>query len=99
RRFFCGLASGGAEAHRLCGGGWLSFPPDSEVLAMSPHAPTGRPPRSLLRSFQPSRLARTTLAQAYELLLPDPRRPLPRPVPPEVRGGESSSRQPCAALG
>jgi hypothetical protein len=66
---------------------------------MSPHARAGRLPRLLLRSFQPSRLARTMLAQAYELLLPDPRRPLPLPAPPPERGGEPVSRQPRAALG
>ena len=49
---------------------------------MPPRAPTPRPPRPLLRSFHPTRAAPAALAQAYALLLPDPRLPLPAPPPP-----------------
>lgn len=49
---------------------------------MPPHASHTLPPRPVRRTFCPARLAAAVLAQAYELLLPGTRRPLPLPAPP-----------------
>jgi hypothetical protein len=47
-----------------------------------PPQPAPRPTQRLLaRAFRPARLAPAVLAQVYELLFPDLRRPVPRPPP------------------
>jgi len=48
---------------------------------MPPQASARRPARPVARAFQPARLAPAVLAQVYELLHPDPRRPVPVPPP------------------
>jgi hypothetical protein len=46
---------------------------------MSPPFYPSRPSRPAIRVFHPTRLAPAALAQAYELLLPEHRRPLTAP--------------------
>jgi len=48
---------------------------------MLPHVCRTRSPRPLVRTFCPSRLAADALAQSYERLLPDARRPPSRSAP------------------
>jgi hypothetical protein len=57
---------------------------------MPPHACRTRPPRPLLRTFCPARLAAAVLAQTYERLLPDARRPLPPSAPPAATPRDAS---------
>jgi hypothetical protein len=48
---------------------------------MSPHAFRTRSPRPLVRVFCSSRLAAEALAQSYDRLLPDARRPVAPSAP------------------
>ena len=66
---------------------------------MAPQPRALRPPPTLFRSFQPTRLAPATLAQAYQLLLPDHRRPLPRPTPDDANAPQPANRHSSAAAG
>jgi hypothetical protein len=59
---------------------------------MPRHTVRTRPPRPLVRAFYPSRLAADALAQSYERVLPQVRRPLPGSAPtvPLPRSGRTA---------